>query len=67
MRFTKRSLKAILLSASLLATGIAPMHAMNDNAVVKTVKQINPTTVELRLDNNQRMSIDLPACEKRPF
>ena len=58
MRFTKRSLKAILLSASLLATGIAPMHAMNDNAVVKTVKQINPTTVELRLDNNQRMTID---------
>ena len=58
MKFTKRNLKAILLSASLLTASIAPMQAMNDEMTVKTVKQINPTTVELRLENNERMTID---------
>ena len=58
MRFTKRSLKAILLSAAILAAGIAPTQAVADNMTVKAVKQINPTAVELRLDNSQRMTID---------
>ena len=58
MRFTKRSLKAILLSATILAAGIAPTQAVADNMTVKAVKQINPTAVELRLDNGQRMTID---------
>ena len=58
MRFTKGNLKAILLSAAFLSAGFAPMQAIADNVTVKAVKQINPTAVELNLDNNQRMTID---------
>ena len=58
MKFTKKSLKAILMSATILAAGIAPTQVVADNIVVKAVKQINPTAVELRLDNSQRMTID---------
>ena len=58
MRFNRRNLKAILLSVSLLTAGMAPVQAMNDGMTIKTVKQINPTTVELRLENSQRMTID---------
>ncbi len=58
MKFTKKSLNAILVSAALLTAGIAPTQAVADNMTVKAVKQINPTAVELRLDNNQRMTID---------
>lgn len=58
MRFIKRKLKAILLSAVLLTTGFAPTQAIADNVTVKAVKQINPTAVELNLEKNQRMTID---------
>ena len=58
MKFSKKSLNAILVSAALLTAGIAPTQAVADNMTVKAVKQINPTAVELRLDNNQRMTID---------
>ena len=58
MKFTKKSLNAILVSAALLTAGIAPTQAVADNMTVKAVKQINPTAVELRLDNSQRMTID---------
>ena len=51
-------MNAILVSAALLTAGIAPTQAVADNMTVKAVKQINPTAVELRLDNNQRMTID---------
>ena len=58
MRFVKRNLKAILLSAVLLTTGFVPTQAIADNVTVKAVKQINPTAVELNLEKNQRMTID---------
>lgn len=35
MRFTKKSLKAILMSAAILATGIAPTEVVADNLTVK--------------------------------
>ena len=58
MKFTKKSLNAILVSAALLTASIAPTQAVADSITVKAVKQINPTAVELRLDNSQRMTID---------
>lgn len=58
MKFTKKSLKAIILSATFLAIGMAPTQIVADNITIKAVKQINPTAIELRLDNNQIMTID---------
>lgn len=58
MRFNKRNLKAILLSTALFATGISPIQALADDTAIKEIRQINPTTVELRLENNKRMTID---------
>lgn len=48
----------ILLSAIFLTACIIPTQAIADNVTVKSVKQINPTAVELNLENNQRMTID---------
>lgn len=58
MNFTKRRMKTILLSAIFLTACIIPTQAIADNVTVKSVKQINPTAVELNLENNQRMTID---------
>ena len=58
MNITKRRMKMILLSAIFLTACFAPMQAIADNVTVKAVKQINPTAVELNLENNQRMTID---------
>ena len=62
MNFTKKSLKAIALSAVMIAAGIMPANAVNagDNnaAAVEKLVQINPTTVELRLGDNQKVTLD---------
>ena len=58
MKFTKKSLRAILLFGTILTAGIVPIQVVADNITVKAVKQINTTAVELRLDNNQRRTID---------
>ena len=62
MNFTKKSLKAIALSAVMIAAGIMPANAVaaNDsNAVaVEKLVQINPTTVELRLNDNKKVTLD---------
>ena len=58
MNFTKRRMKTILLSAIFLTACIIPTQAIADNVTVKSVKQINPTAVELNFGNNQRMTID---------
>ena len=61
MNFTLKSMKALILSAALLAGG-APMQAQapdNDGqTAVENVVQINPTTVELRLNGKQRVTLD---------
>ncbi len=58
MDITKKRMKMILLSAIFLTACIIPTQAIADNVTVKSVKQINPTAVELNLENNQRMTID---------
>lgn len=58
MRFSVKNLRTFLLSAALLTTGVMPTSIMADNQAVKEVKLINPTTVELRLENGHRMTID---------
>jgi alpha-glucosidase (family GH31 glycosyl hydrolase) len=62
MNFTKKTLKAIALSAVMIAAGIMPANAVaaNDsNAVtVEKLVQINPTTVELRLNDNKKVTLD---------
>ena len=62
MRFTKKSIKAILLSAAMLAAGMPTQaFASNDGkqaASVVAVEKINPTTVELRLNDGQRVTLD---------
>ena len=54
-------MRALILSAALLAGG-APMQAQapdNDGqTAVENVVQINPTTVELRLNGKQRVTLD---------
>lgn len=60
MRFTSKSAKALLLSA-LMAIGLpAQGLASNDGvqAGIETIKQINPTTVELYLAGKQKMTLD---------
>ena len=62
MRFTPKSIKAILLSAAMLAAGM-PVQAFASNdgeqvAGVVAVEKINPTTVELRLNDGQRVTLD---------
>ena len=54
--------KAIALAAMIIAGG-APLQAQASNdggqkAVVESLVQINPTTVELRLGNGQRVTLD---------
>ncbi|MBR2065932.1 MAG: hypothetical protein IJ983_02455, partial [Kiritimatiellae bacterium] len=59
MRFNRKNLKAIALSAALAFACIAPVQASGDNAPkVESVVQINPTTIELRLNGNQRVTLD---------
>ena len=62
MKFNTKSIKAILLSAALLATGMhTQVLASNDGeqpTSVVAVEQINPTTVELCLSNAERVTID---------
>ncbi|MBO5865089.1 MAG: DUF5110 domain-containing protein [Bacteroidaceae bacterium] len=62
MRFNHRSIKAILLSAAILAGGMsAQAFASNDNQQttrVVAVEKINSTTVELRLSDDQRVTLD---------
>ena len=60
MRFTSKSAKALLLSA-LMAIGLpAQGLASNDGvqAGIETIKQINPTTLELYLAGKQKMTLD---------
>ena len=61
MNFTKKSLKDIDLSAVMIAAGIMPANAVaaNDsNAVtVEKLVQINPTTEELRLNDNKKVTL----------
>ena len=62
MKFTPKSIKAILLSAAMLAAGMPTQaFASNDGeqaAGVVAVEKINPTTVELRLNDGHRVTID---------
>ena len=61
MKFNHRSIKAILLSAALLAGGMnTQVLASNDGqqVAVVAVEQINPTTVELCLGDGQRVTLD---------
>ena len=58
MKLKKENLRTILLLASILIAGITPTQVVADNTTVKTVLQINPTTVELCFNNSQRMTID---------
>ena len=62
MKLNHRSIKAILLSAALLAGGMsAQVYASNDGektASVVAVEKINPTTVELCLSDAKRVTID---------
>ena len=62
MKFNHRSIKAILLSAALLAGGMpAQALASNDGeqvASVVEVAQINPSAVELRLSDGKRVTLD---------
>ena len=61
MRLTK-SLKAIAFSAVMIAAGSMPANAFavstNNTATVEKLVQINPTTVELRLSDNQKVTLD---------
>lgn len=61
MHFTK-SLKAIAFSVVMIAAGFMPVNAVasseNNDAAVEKLVQINPTTVELRLSDNQRVTLD---------
>ncbi|MBQ5895316.1 MAG: hypothetical protein IIW75_01960, partial [Bacteroidaceae bacterium] len=62
MRFTRKCIKTILLSAAMLATGMpTQVFATNDSEEtigVVAVEKINPTTVELRLNDGHRVTID---------
>ena len=57
-----KSLCTIALSAMMIAAGIMPANAVNagdNNAVaVEKLVQTNPTTVELRLSDNQKVTLD---------
>ncbi|MBO7301198.1 MAG: hypothetical protein J6U58_00625 [Bacteroidaceae bacterium] len=61
MRFTK-SLKAIVFSAVMIAAGFmsADAVACGDNNVtaVEKIVQVNPTTVELHLSDNNKLTLD---------
>ena len=61
MRLNRKNLKTIALSAAMVFACCAPVQATNDNtykAKVESVVQINPTTVELRLSDNRRVTLD---------
>ena len=62
MNFNKGNFKAMMLAAMIIA-GSTPLQiqASNDGIqkpAVESVVQINPTTVELRLKGNQRVTLD---------
>lgn len=61
MRLNRKNLKTIALSAAMVFACCAPVQAKNDNTYkekVESVVQINPTTVELRLSDNRRVTLD---------
>ena len=61
MKFNRKNLKAIMLSAAFIAAFGTPAMAQEkcgQEATVESVVQINPTTVELRLSNKQRVTLD---------
>lgn len=62
MKFNHKSIKAILLSAALLAGGMnVQAQTLNEGqqvAGVVAAEQINPTTVELCLSDGNRITID---------
>ena len=61
MKFSNKGLKRIMLSAAFLATFGTPTMAQEkstQDTTVESVVQINPTTVELRLSNKQRVTLD---------
>ena len=63
MKLTRRTIKAALVSAAMLVAGGAPMQASalesNDGKqAIDAVVQINPTTVELRLNDGNRVTFD---------
>ena len=61
MRLNRKNLKTIALSAAMFFACCAPVQATNDNTYkekVESVVQINPTTVELRLSDNRRVTLD---------
>ena len=63
MNFNKKSLKALALSTTLFFAGISPvqavaMHYNEESIAVDTVVQINPTTIELRLRDNNYLAFD---------
>ena len=61
MRLNRKNLKTIALSAAMVFACCAPVQATNDNTYkekVESVVQINPTTVELRLSDNRRVTLD---------
>ena len=62
MTFTLSKMKSAILFATLLlyATSLQ-VFASNDNkqtTILKDVKQINPTSVELRMSNGQTITLD---------
>ena len=61
MKFIQKTIKAILLSAAMLAAGVpSQTFASTDGvqAIIEEIVQINPTTVELRMKNAQRFTFD---------
>ena len=63
MKFNKKNLKALLMSAAIIFAGNIPTQAFASNdgeerVTVVEVAQINPTTVELRLTNGQHLTLD---------
>ena len=63
MKLTRRTIKAALVSAAMLIAGGVPMQASalesNDGKqAIDAVVQINPTTVELRLNDGNRVTFD---------
>lgn len=60
MKITKEWLKAATLAALMLFTQSAQVNALpaNDGNTVAQAVKINPTTVELNLSNNQRVTLD---------
>ena len=63
MKLTPKTIKAMLVSAAMLVAGSVPLQAFAANsseekAVVNAVVQINPTTVEVRLNDGGKVTLD---------